>query len=304
MKSAFRIIGNLLSPLTRNDTALGDLLHAAREYYWHFERVPNLFRPARFTEHMVILRARNETRSLLRRFMTDKYLAKCFIADKIGSGYTAKTIALLTTMEEALTYAYPDECAIKPTHLSGPIIIRRGEATRPVAKDQIRSWFTKTYYQYHREPNYRGLKPKVIVEELLADSSGQVPSDYKVYCFHGKPAIVQVDRNRFQTRNQDFYTCDWEHLDFTKGKPRPVDLTARPRELPEILGFASTLSSGCSFLRVDFYITTKGLKVGELTSFPQGGLTDFDPDIWDRILGSQFANPGRPISATLRNTPI
>jgi hypothetical protein len=195
-----------------------------------------------------------------------------------------------------MSYSYPQECVIKPTHLSGPVIVRRSEDERPPNLRFISSWFRKTYEQNHREPNYRGLEAKVIVEELLSDSDGGAPTDYKVYCFHGKPALVLVVRGRFGNLRETFYSCDWDRLDLAMRGALPDIPTARPRELPEMLRLASELSKECSFLRVDFYITDKGLKVGELTSFPLGGLIDFRPKIWDTVLGAQFANPGSRIT--------
>ena len=43
-----------------------------------------------------------------------------------------------------------------------------------------------------REWPYKDVKPRVIAEKYMEDSSSIVLKDYKFYCFNGKPEFVQL----------------------------------------------------------------------------------------------------------------
>jgi hypothetical protein len=52
-----------------------------------------------------------------------------------------------------------------------------------------------------------------------------------------------------------------------------------------MLNLAKSLSEGIDFIRVDLYCTDKGIKFGELTNYPEGGVADIKP----KELSNQFA---------------
>ena len=58
---------------------------------------------------------------------------------------------------------------IKPTHLSGHLIIKKEEDG--VDLEKIKKWFSMNYYDRSREANYKTLVPKVIVEEMIFNES-------------------------------------------------------------------------------------------------------------------------------------
>ena len=57
-------------------------------------------------------------------------------------------------------------------------------------------------------------------------------------------------------------------------------------------GVAEKLAEDIPFVRVDFYETGGRLYFGEMTLYPAGGLEEFVPAEWDRILGGWLRLPG------------
>ena len=51
---------------------------------------------------------------------------------------------------------------------------------------------------------------------------------------------------------------------------------------------ATALSTGVDFVRVDLYETATGIKFGELTNYPTGGLARPQPRSFDRWLGADW----------------
>jgi hypothetical protein len=269
-------------------TRLGESLYGRHKHRQLFGEWPNLARPRRFAEHILRLKL-DEARSPLRTRITDKELAKDFIRSRVGDGLTARTIAVLRSKQQVLDYRFPDDCAIKATHTSGNVFLRRDGAS--VDLQRILRWFDRNYYYEGREPNYRPLQPKVIVEELLTEIGGEAPRDYKVFCFQGVPAFIQVDTDRFTDHRRNLYSTRWKELDCAIRYPRSATPTRRPARLDQMLSLASRLSDGFSFLRVDFFVVEGRLVVGELTNHPDGGGTIFTPERADRQMARLFVDP-------------
>lgn len=267
----------------------GDWLFARIRYKKIFKFTPAIHRPRRLSEHLQSLKVSRDGRSQLRRLITDKELVKDFIHKRLGAEKAAKTIAVIHSIDELRAYEFPANCVVKATHDSGSVLIRKNYSQVNLKK--IEGWFSRNYYLELREPNYKRLVPKVIVEELLVEDGQDVPRDYKVFCFHGVTAFIQVDGDRFTGHCRSFYSTSWNELNLSMNFPQMLVKAERPIGLDEMLDCARKLSSGFSFLRVDFFQVTGGVVIGELTNIPEAGFTKFSPDDADLKAGSFFSNP-------------
>jgi hypothetical protein len=226
-----------------------------------------------FNDYLYRLKTSGEGNNPLRAFVTDKEFAKLYIKGLVGDEFIVPTICVLKSPEEAVSYNYPSRCCIKPTHLSGPIIFRKeGE---PVDLKEIVSWFSLSHYRNSREANYKTLKPKVIIEPMLFDNDNL--HDYKLFCYKGKPKLIQVDVNRYIRHERKFYDCDWHEMPFTLNLPLYNGTIERPRNLDAMLRIAGELSKNFEFIRIDLYTNDTQIFVGELTSFPGNIEGDFIP---------------------------
>lgn len=116
----------------------------------------------------------------------------------------------------------------------------------------------------------------LIAEEFICDADPRhaIPLDFKVFVAGGWSWIIQVvDRNGpASKRRHRFYTRDWTPFDEFQTSNALDDLTPRPSCLPELLRLSDRIAQdiGC-FMRLDFYISDRGVLFGEFTPYPNAG---------------------------------
>ena len=260
-------------------------------------RFARLDPPATFSDHYFRIKLR-ELHDPLRVFVSDKELVKWYVKMKIGDAYNIPTIAILKTPEEVEAMAWPDRCVIKSTHGSGDVILKQS-ADDKVDTALIKSWLKKNFYDSSREVNYRHLQPKIIVEAFADFGTGEVPEDYKIFCFFGRPKIVQINIGRFADLTCAWYTTDWQKLPFTTCLPIGED-RPEPENLGELLRIAEVLSAPFRSIRVDLYTDGKSILVGELTNVHLSSYFFFLPEKrWDFQLRPLFEDPDFDIRSVL-----
>ncbi|MCE0484860.1 MAG: hypothetical protein LV479_11560 [Methylacidiphilales bacterium] len=235
----------------------------------------------------------------LRCLVSDKALVKQYVREKLGDTYNVETIAILDSFEDALHFTYPTDCVIKPTHLSGEILFRRGGSS--VDFDKIRSWFSFNYYLHTREANYRDLKSRIIIEPFIFNQ--ETVEDYKIFCLNGQPRIIQVDFDRHTRHTQNLYTTDWELLPFAmsdlgQGKPKPGNLS-------QLIDVAAKLSEDFNFIRIDLYTDERAILVGEITNCHQGAQGRYVPPEGEKIMARLlFGDSGFYRSILKKQSPV
>ncbi|MET0699085.1 MAG: ATP-grasp fold amidoligase family protein, partial [Mycobacterium sp.] len=155
-------------------------------------------------------------------------------------------------------------------------------------------WVAQLYGQGpNREWVYGQMPRQVIIEEMLAGADGAVPDDYKFFVFGGRCAYVEVDAGRFGVRTQDFFRPDWQHVPLSGGLPWATPEPAQPAHLSEMIVLAERLGADTDFVRVDLYDVDGRVVFGELTSFPAGGDSPFDPESFNEEFGRRWTVPRR-----------
>lgn len=275
--------------------AVSELFYAAFNGW----RAPNLREPTTFNERMILLKLSPDAGSELRRRMTDKEFAKAVIEERVGPGHAIPTLAVIRSQHEVDAYVFPAACVVKPTHSSQEVMAFETEQPTPEERRRLKYWMRKSYFAANREPNYRGLEHKLIIEPVIGGRFGAV-DDVKVMCFHGEPRLIQVDRGRFQGRHRrDFYDIDGRYLPIAIKYPTANERFAYGAELPEILQLSRALAAGFPYLRVDLYVVEGRVYVGELTSFPSNCVQAFRPPEADRIIARALDAPGYAIAPRL-----
>jgi len=114
-------------------------------------------------------------------------------------------------------------------------------------------------------------------------------SDYKFYCFNGRPILCQVIKNRTTHETIDYFNMDWQHQEIkglnTPYKPHFEGRIFAPYNFEWMKNTAALLSKNIPFIRVDFYEIQDKPFFGELTFFPASGIGSFCPDKWNNYLG-------------------
>jgi hypothetical protein len=257
-----------------------------------------------------------DRRELLVTF-ADKAAVREHVAAVVGAHVLPKLLHLFDDPRGLADAVLPAAYVVKPTHGSGVAIIvsPRAETGARLPEPQhswtyrhVRpelapaehlvalgeSWLQQLYGQGpDREWVYGHVPRRILVEELLVGPNGAVPDDYKFFVFHGTCRYIQVDRGRFDVRTQDFFTRHWDHLPLSGGHPWSVAPIPRPDRLAEMIRMAQRLGQGTDFVRVDLYDLPERIVFGELSSFPAGGDSRFDPESFNLIFGSHWTPPRR-----------
>ena len=242
-----------------------------------------------FNDVLYKIKTSNEIIDPLRVFVTDKEFVKLFVKAVVGDQFNVPTIKVLHTIEELNDYEFPSDCCIKPTHLSGKVILRRQSS--PVDLNEINRWFKSSFYQINREANYKTLKPKVIVEPLIFDSDNL--SDFKIFCYMGKPKLIQMDIDRHIEHTRKIFDLEWNEMPFSLGYPISHRQLDKPRNLDKMLSVASSLSSHFSFVRIDLYSNGEECLVGEITNCHGNAGEKFVPISGETIASNIiFGRPG------------
>ncbi len=231
--------------------------------------------------------------------MVDKYKARDYISEKIGSQYLIPLLGVWNHPDEIDFDALPDKFVLKCNHNSGRgMCICKDKSTlhRKKVKANLKRGLHQDYYLTGREWPYKDVPRKIIAEQFMKSDAGGL-TDYKVHCFNGEPKLILVCKDRFTATGltEDFFTSDWEHLDLRRpAHPNSSIEISKPTELPEILELAKKLSDDIPFLRVDFYIIEHKVYFSELTFYPASGFEKFVPERWDEILGAWLKLPPLP----------
>ena len=245
----------------------------------------------------------------------DKAAVRDYVAKVIGNQYLPHAYAVVDDPVLLRGITLPDAYVVKPTHGSGAAIVVSERAPRDARLPSERQswvyrhvrpehapreeiiriaghWLQQLYGQGpNREWAYGRVPRQVIVEEMLEGSDGDVPDDYKFFVFHGRCRYVEVDSGRFGRRTQDFYRPDWEHVPLSGGSPWAEPRPARPERLAEMIDLAERLGAETDFVRVDLYDVDGRVVLGELTSFPAGGDSPFDPEHFNDEFGRPWTVP-------------
>ncbi len=261
----FGIIRVCLKVIPHNRT--GDRLITFLRFVKTHKRLPN--NKLSYLDVLYRLKSSDEIMDPLRVFVTDKELAKLFIAATVGPQYPVPTIAVLSSRDEVDAYDFPATCCIKPTHSCNQVILRKdGEE---IDKERIKAWLDFNYYTHSREANYRYLEPKIIVEPLLFNSKSVF--DYKYFCYAGKPRAIQVDVDRRGDWIVGLFRADWTEQRLSSEYEMGNGAISKPANLAEMLRAAEKLCKQFPTIRIDMYSDGETFYVGELTNCPGSGLT-------------------------------
>jgi hypothetical protein len=215
-----------------------------------------------FNDVLYRIKTSDEILDPMRVFVSDKEFLKIYVRAFAGENYNVRTYAILKDPKEVDNYQFPENCCIKPTHLSGKVILRTKNS--PIDRGKIKSWFNLNRYSVGREANYRTLKPKIIVEELIFGRTNV--EDFKFFCYNGIPKLIQVDIDRSTNHTRKFFDPNWKELEFSIIYPRNLQEMKRPENLPEMHDLVKKLSKEFGLVRVDLYSDGKSILVGEITN--------------------------------------
>lgn len=253
----------------------------------------NLESPVTYTEKLQWLKLYDHRPEYT--IMVDKYAVKQYIADRIGEEYVIPLLGVWDRVEDIDFDSLPDRFVLKTTHDSGGLVICKDKSQLDVhaAKKKISCFLKRNYYNYNREWPYKNVKPRIIAEQYMEDSSYKELRDYKFFTFGGEPKVLYIaqGRGKGEPTVADFFDMDFNHLPFTIDHDMADIPPEKPKNFELMKGLASKLSEGTPQLRVDFYEVDGKVYFGEMTFFHCSGMAPFHPDEWNKTFGDWVVLP-------------
>lgn len=226
------------------------------------------------------------------RVVNDKLAMREVVARRAGPEFLVPLLGVWDHPNDVPWDSLPERFVLKPNHASGRVALVRGPAERDPAAlaAKARAWLATDYFDTSLEWGYRGLPRRLLAEPLLAGPRGGPLVELQVLTFGGRAEFYrfQVGEKGTGRRTDAWYGRDGTRLDLRIGMPS-CEVVAGREAVARALAAAERVSERLVQLRVDFYITPDGLRIGELTPYHRAGVTRWQPPEWDARLGAIWA---------------
>ena len=224
----------------------------------------------------------------------DKYKVREYVKEKIGEEHLIPLYLVTSKLKKEHFDNLPSQFIIKNNNASGDefykIVRNKSEldldrTIKRFNKNTKKKFGFKTFEYFYNE-----MKPLILVEKLLLNDKGEIPSDYKIHYFNGEDPFyyIQVDSDRQTGHKKNLYDKNWNLLPFEHNFPRPNKVDEKPDKLEEMVSLAKKLGEDFKYVRVDFYYVNNKVYFGELTFTPSSGFGKFEPREWDFKLGEKW----------------
>lgn len=276
---------------------LSDKTLLSLKFKKYFHKKMNWDNPQTFSEKIQWLKIYGRTKE--NQIMSDKYLVKQYITERIGAQYVIPLLGVWDRPEDIDFSKLPDKFVIKCNHNSGTgmyICRDKSKLDENAVRRELRKGLLQDYYIGSREYAYKDIPRKIIAEQYMEDAETKELRDYKFFCFDGEPKALFIASGRLQGEESvtfDFFDMDYKHLPFTNGHPNATVQPEKPKCFEEMKQLAAKLSKGIPHVRVDFYEVNGQVYFGEFTFSHWGGLVPFEPEEWDFTFGSWIKLPSK-----------
>ena len=220
---------------------------------------------------------------------SDKYAVRQYISEK---GYGSKLVPLLGVWDKAEDIDWdklPDRFVLKCNHgcAYNIVVSDKSKLDKAKAVKQLNRWLKEDFGAFNIEIHYSQIKRRVITcEEFLGESI----TDYKFFCFNGKPYCIYVSTDLIHDRQAQigFFYLDGKKMPLRRDDYTDIPEVALPRFYDEMKEAAEMLCKDFPFVRVDFFVANNTWYFAELTFTPSAGMMPFNPEKYDLEWGNML----------------
>lgn len=253
--------------------------------YWPYFKNPRTFNEKIW--HRMLY-----NRDSLLTLVSDKFRVRDYVVQKGGSDYLIPLLWQGNNPEDIPFDELPHKFVIKANHGCGYNIIVQDKTQMdiPQIKNELRKWLNENFCRdkyFGISWGYKNIIPHITIEEFIG-INGQVPIDYKFFCYSGRAEFVLMTFDRFDNATEKHFSRNFDPLDLWNGAPQYEGKIERPINYEEMLELADKLAKDLDFVRVDLYSVEEKIYFGELTCYPAGGLAPFIPQKYDYIFGEKW----------------
>lgn len=268
------------------------VLLARLRYLAAWGRWPDFENPTTFDEKLLWLNL--YWRHPLKTECADKYTLRAYV-ERQGLGHLLPRVYRVYEMAETIDFgALPERFALKCTHgcKCNVLCLNKVDLDLAAARRDLAQWMSMDYSRLLGELHYAGMQPRILCEEFLDDGTSRLPTDYKVFCFNGRPRCILCCTGRIPNDkgHRTIVDLDWNpvigYLKEEDGRKLP-----RPAALPELLSASERLSAPFPFVRMDFYCIAGRAVLGEMTFTPNACINKTYTDYAQQELGRRLELP-------------
>ena len=164
----------------------------------------------------------------LQSIVSDKLLVRDYVKEKIGEEYLIPLLGSWEKYEDIDFSLLPKQFVLKCNHDSGGLVVctDKNKLDHANARSKIEKSLKSNFFYIGREYQYKNIKPMILCEKFISDD-GNVPMDYKIYCFNGKPDVILVCKDRFSKNSHKasylYYDQEWNFIPLNKGDDKLPD---------------------------------------------------------------------------------
>lgn len=222
----------------------------------------------------------------------DKYKVRDYIEKK---GYGEKLVPLLGMWDKPDDIDWdqlPNQFVLKCNHgcAYNIVVTNKGELNKEATIKQLKRWFNEDFGAFNIELHYSAIEHHIITcEEFLGESI----TDYKFFCFNGKPHCIYVSTDLIHDRQAQigFFYLDGKKMPLHRDDYTDILEVSFPPFYDEMKKAAEILCKDFPFVRVDFFIANNTWYFAELTFTPGAGMMPFNPDSFDLEWGNMIELP-------------
>ena len=264
-------------------------------YYWIvLHKKLNLKNPRTFNEKIQWMKLYYYPRNPLIIKCSDKYAVREYIKEK---GYEKKLVPLFGIWDKADDIIWddlPNSFVLKCNHgCAYNIVVPNKKAfDKDKIAIQLNSWLKEDFGAFNIEIHYSKIKHHCILcEEFLGESI----TDYKFFCFNGKPYCIYVSTDLIHDRQAQigFFDLDGKKMQLHRDDYTDIEEITLPSFYYEMKKAAEVLCKDFPFVRVDFFLANNTWYFAELTFTPGAGMMPFNPEEidseWGTLIDLDFA---------------
>jgi len=267
-------------------------ISANRSYSSKFGKKIDWNNPADLIEKIYWLEIYSDTS--LWSICADKFRMRQYVKSKGCGSLLPRNYGHWQKAEDINYNILPNEFVLKTTNGCGQVLIVKNKRKLNIKKTNatLNKWMKIKYGFTDAQIHYSRIRPCIIAEEYLIDKTNPEQSyltDFKVWCFHGKPEFILVVYDRTNSGYKlSTYDLKWNNTSnktLKRGIHYGGDPIRQPATLKEMIKYASLLSEDFLEVRVDFYEIDGKLYLGELTFSTGYG---YYTDDYYKYLGSKI----------------
>lgn len=259
-----------------------------RRYKKEYGNYPDLCNPKTYSEKLLFLKA--HYRNPLQTICADKYYV-CEYVKMCGYEHILRNFYAIYRNSNEINYKdLPERFFIRCNNRSGlNFIIDKKKVEEKTLKTLFKMILKNNYYHSMKEWPYKNILPCIICEEVLENKDKSPLTDYKFYCFSGKPHYFMVSYGEYDHDVKNIkYDMDGHLIDYYFKKTSKLDArkVQLPENIDEMIEIASTLCRPFPHVRVDLYNIEGKIYFGEMTFYSNAGVVNVYSKEYDKMLAS------------------